>query len=146
MLTIQFSEDRKKRRVEKFFLYAIGGTTLFILFCLVFGLLIQWLWNATIASMFGLAAISYWQAVGMFILAKFFFGFGGAPSPQKKRKVKKHENQNQQHESGEVTELAADKGFRNYWEQEGKAAYTSFLSSRTDRPSDEVADSDDENR
>ena len=32
--------------------------------------------KSTVADMFGWPEISYWQAIGIFVLAKFLFGFG----------------------------------------------------------------------
>ena len=54
----------------------------FVLFGIVFlgvmGLAISALWNALIPAIFGLPAISYWQALGLFLLSRVLFGrFGG---------------------------------------------------------------------
>ena len=76
MISIQFSEDPKIRRAEKIFLWTVLGVTVAVVFVLVFGYLVQLLWNATLAEMFGFPAISFWQAIGLFVLAKLFFGFG----------------------------------------------------------------------
>lgn len=42
--------------------------------------LVMLLWNALVPSLFGLVAISYWQALGLFVLCRILFGgfrFGG---------------------------------------------------------------------
>ena len=46
------------------------------LFFLVVALL-QWLWNITIPDVFGLKAITYWQAFRLLIIAAILFGSGG---------------------------------------------------------------------
>ncbi len=51
---------------------------LFVLFAFLFGWVVMSLWNALMPAIFGLKAIGYWQALGLFILAKILFGgFGG---------------------------------------------------------------------
>ncbi len=54
----------------------------FVLFGILFfglmGLLILGLWNALIPAILGLQKISFWQALGLFILSRALFGrFGG---------------------------------------------------------------------
>ena len=52
---------------------------LVVLFIALFGLVVMGLWNWLMPSLFGLKSISYWQALGLFILAKILFGgFRGA--------------------------------------------------------------------
>lgn len=41
------------------------------------GYVVMWLWNHTIAEIFTVPEISFWQALGLFILCKILFGFGG---------------------------------------------------------------------
>jgi|SRR5271166_778817 len=49
-----------------------------ILFFGVMGLVIFGLWNALIPAILGLPKISFWQALGLFILSRVLFGrFGG---------------------------------------------------------------------
>ena len=44
----------------------------------VFSFLVMWLWNWLMPVLFGLHAISYWQALGLLVLSKILFGsFGG---------------------------------------------------------------------
>ena len=43
-----------------------------------FSFLVMWLWNWLMPAVFGLHAISYWQALGVLVLSKILFGsFGG---------------------------------------------------------------------
>ncbi|QNL49551.1 hypothetical protein H8S90_22955 [Olivibacter sp. SDN3] len=41
------------------------------------GYVVMWLWNHTITEIFTVQKISFWQALGLFILCKILFGFGG---------------------------------------------------------------------
>lgn len=44
----------------------------------VVGLLVVGLWNVLMPAIFGLPAISFWQALGLFLLSRILFGrFGG---------------------------------------------------------------------
>lgn len=44
----------------------------------IFGFIVMWLWNALLPELFKLPAISYWQAVGLFLLSRILLGgFGG---------------------------------------------------------------------
>lgn len=47
---------------------------LVIVFVAVFGLVVMSLWNWLMPALFGLKSIGYWQALGLFILAKILFG------------------------------------------------------------------------
>jgi hypothetical protein len=136
MFSIQYSEDPKKRRAEKIFLYTVGGAFLFVAFCLVVGLLIQFLWNATIASAFSLPAISYWQAIGLFILAKFFFGFGMTSGSGSSGRTRKKDEDRGHAESPDMEDLAKDESFKKYWQEEGRAAFEAFIQAREAGPNE----------
>lgn len=41
-----------------------------------FGFVSMYLWNWLMPELFGLGVITFWQAVGLIILSKLFFGFG----------------------------------------------------------------------
>lgn len=44
------------------------------------GAVVQWLWNAILPAAANFNPISYWQAVGLFVLCKILFGgFRGGP-------------------------------------------------------------------
>jgi hypothetical protein len=51
-----------------------------IVFAAVFGWVVMSLWNWLMPNLFGLHLITYWQALGLLILAKILFGgFRGRP-------------------------------------------------------------------
>lgn len=56
----------------------------------VFGLLVMWLWNAIMPAVFNLSEINYWQAAGLLILGRVFFG-GGWPHRHWRRPYFNHE-------------------------------------------------------
>jgi hypothetical protein len=44
----------------------------------VFSFVVMWLWNWLVPAIFGLHAISFWQALGLLVLSKILFsGFRG---------------------------------------------------------------------
>lgn len=40
----------------------------------VIGTVVQWLWNAILPGLTGVGVISFWQAVGLFVLCRILFG------------------------------------------------------------------------
>ncbi len=41
------------------------------------GFIVMTLWNLTLPAIFGIATITLWQAMALFVLCKLLFGFGG---------------------------------------------------------------------
>lgn len=59
-----------------------GFIALAILGIFVFGVLVMSLWNALLPGLFHVPVITFWQALGLLILSKIFFGgFRGGPRP-----------------------------------------------------------------
>jgi hypothetical protein len=58
----------------------IGFVILGIIGIFVFGSIVMLLWNALMPEIFNLRQITFWQALGLLLLAKIFFsGFRGGP-------------------------------------------------------------------
>lgn len=55
----------------------VRGIGFFIIFLFVFGFLAMTLWNALIPDLFHGPVITYWQTLGLLLLAKIFFGNKG---------------------------------------------------------------------
>lgn len=137
MSSIQLNMWQQLPKGLKTAVWIVLGILFFVVMAIVFGWLIQLLWNATIADMFGLPTISYWQALGIFVLAKILFGFGisGGNSAGSKKKKKDKEDatdaatvseRESESESENISDLADDEAFRRYWQEEGREAYESF--------------------
>jgi hypothetical protein len=56
-----------------------------IVFVFLAGFVTMKLWNWLMPSIFALRAITFVEALGLFALAKIFFGFGGKSSGSKKK-------------------------------------------------------------
>lgn len=54
--------------------WVLAGLAMASVFALAFGFLVKWLWGMTLSPMFNLPEPTYWQAVGIIILARLLFG------------------------------------------------------------------------
>jgi hypothetical protein len=78
----QFMRRRVRFGVGKI----IGFVILGIIGVFLFGSVVMLLWNALMPAIFHLPLITFWQALGLLILAKIFFsGFRGGPKGRWKR-------------------------------------------------------------
>ena len=58
---------------------------------LLFGVVVQFLWNFIMPDIFGLPVINFWQGLAMFLLAKLIFGFGGGGGRSKWSEHRSHQ-------------------------------------------------------
>ncbi len=125
------SENPEVRSKQKIFLWMTGGLIAVVAIVFLIGLLIQFLWNGVLTEMFDFPIISFWQAMGLFLLAKLFFGFGMGSSQKKQKDQKEHKDTKQ------LADPPDDETFINYWREEGKASYEAFLHDRQGNPGSE---------
>lgn len=113
----------KKFRILAYIGMFLGGIALAVLFAFLFGFLVMFIWNNVMVSVFGLAQISFWQAFGLIILAKIFFG-GHGPKPHPVHNKKEHiKGQIQSHFKGDHTH----EDYKRFWEEEGREAFENFI-------------------
>lgn len=60
---------------KKLFLIPIG----IVAFAALIGYVVMGLWNWLMPLLFHLGTITFWQALGLFLLSKILFGFGHGP-------------------------------------------------------------------
>lgn len=105
---------------------------------ILFGFVIMWLWNVLMPEIFGLPTLTYWQAVGLFILAKILFGAGGGHSGSSH---KKHKKQHKGCGEGKKkrTDFSKWDHYDNFWEEQGNEAYLKYVEEResSKQPSEE---------
>jgi hypothetical protein len=77
---------RTGRRIAHIAGWAAVGVSLAVLFALVLGIFLEWLWNWLMPGIFGLPAITYWQAFGLLLLARLLFGRFGVHHPKPMRR------------------------------------------------------------
>jgi hypothetical protein len=101
----------------------VMGLIAAVAFALLLGLLVQWLWNAVVSNVFGVQPLTYWQALGLFILAKLLLGgFGSSHvTPRRSRRARGRGD-----EAGVQPPPCSD-DFQRYWEEEGRAAFAVYL-------------------
>jgi len=85
-----------------------------------FGFGIMWLWNWLMPSIFGLGEITYWQAIGIFILAKLIFGFGSGDHSESKSRKKENERCDDEKRGPDWTE------YESWWKTEGKKSFEKY--------------------
>lgn len=116
----------------------IGITGLVILF----GFIIMWLWNWLMPELFGLSTIAYWQGMGLFVLAKIFFGGfgGGGNSGSKKSHHKKHAHRSGKYKSCKAEaehEISKWKMYDEFWDEEGSKAFEEYVAKKRDKKLEE---------
>jgi hypothetical protein len=63
-----------------------------VLFILVGGVVVQWLWNWLLPEIFGLRPIAFWQALGLLALCRILFGsFGRGGGHQRHERRQRRE-------------------------------------------------------
>lgn len=75
----QMYADRMERTAFKV-MKIIGMVILGLLAASMLGFVVKWLWNWLMTDIFGLAEITYWQGVGLFILGRILLGGFGSTS------------------------------------------------------------------
>lgn len=65
--------------MEKCIIKGIKIGLMIVIGIFIFGTVLMLLWNVLMPSIFGLREISFWEGIGLLILAKIFFGshYGG---------------------------------------------------------------------
>lgn len=125
MIFSYFSNLPKIYRVP---LTVVGMAILGTIFFIVFGYAVMWLWNHVLAVVLDVPPVTFWQALGLFVLAKIFFGFGaGQQGGGAKHGQDKKRRGRAAAETTDEPPTATDDLFKKYWRDEGKQAYEAYL-------------------
>ena len=102
--------------------YTVLGVIAAFGFGLLFGWIVVWLWNWLMPLIFGLPTITFWQGVGLFILAKILFGGFNSGSSSKKSK------KNNGHWDSEKIKRKMERWehYDEWWRSKGKASFEQF--------------------
>lgn len=119
----------KASHIFGMFLVGIGFS---LLFALVFGLLVMWLWNWLIPGIFGggVGEIGYFEAFGLVILARLLFGGFGPHHPDRWRKDSRYsfEHPGPGHFfEGNEKPFKKWHQYRDFWQDEGKTAFDTYI-------------------
>ncbi len=101
----------------------VFGIVAIVGLAILFGFIIMWLWNWLMPELFGLPILSYWQAVGLFILLKILIGGCGGGSHSSKHSGDSGEKSKEKHRS----DFSKWKHYDKFWEEEGENAYQKYL-------------------
>ena len=110
---------RKKSPIQIIGIIIFGAIAITGL-AILFGFVIMWLWNWLMPEIFGLPALTYWKAVGLFILFKLLLGGcggGGNSSKKSKKKCK----------DGSKSDFSKWKHYDKFWEEEGDELYKQYI-------------------
>ena len=103
---------------------------------ILFGFIIMWLWNWLMPDLFGLATITYWQAVGIFILLKILFGgFGSSGKSRESSKRSKGSCG-----KGSKSDFSKWKHYDNFWKEEGDQSYKDYVQRMGKENNDEASE------
>jgi len=145
------------RKGAKKVVMIIGFTILGIGLAILFGFVVMWLWNWLMPMLFGLKELTYWQAVGIFILAKILFGgIGGNSNDDSKKKKKpggaiRHEIKkefkkefdrefdkefdkkfDEELKKREKTNEDYDELYEKWWEDKGEESFRQYMKNKKD--------------
>lgn len=124
-------EKKIEQKIEKKFKKGITKVVK-ITFAIIFGILVAFLigyvvmrlWNWLMPDLFGLTTISYWQAVGVLVLAKLFFGMGNCSS----RGSGKHKNKFKNRKCGPIRKDFSEwEHYDKFWQEEGETAFKEYV-------------------
>jgi hypothetical protein len=115
--------------------WTLTGVIMAVIFALVFGMAVKWLWNWLMPALFGAGTITYWQAFGVVILAKLLFGSFGHHHKDPSNHVRSKFFEKQQKSLGEEEDESSSpedsqnyhKYYRRYWREEGKEAFDKYI-------------------
>jgi hypothetical protein len=99
---------------------------------ILFGFIIMWLWNWLMPELFGLTTITYWQGMGLGLLAKILFGGiggGGGKSGKGGHKNRSHSGASSNKECNDNTkgEISKWKMYDKFWNEEGNQAFEAYV-------------------
>ncbi len=121
--------ENKIKKIVKVIFIGIFGAVAIAALALLFGYIVMLLWNWLIPAIFGLGIITFWQAVGIIILAKLLFGGfgGGSGRPGRRKKNLEKRMKHRLRERCSETGIREWRFYDQYWEKEGKAAYEAYV-------------------
>jgi len=94
---------------------------------ILFGYILMSLWNWLMPELFDLPMITYWQAVGLFFLAKILFGFGGGNSGSGGKKSNNKDSEYCRTRKEKKRDFSKWAHYDKFWEEKGEKAYSEYI-------------------
>lgn len=125
----EYVEHRVKSKVEKFFrgFFKVAFMIIAaILFLLLFGYGFMLLWNWLMPEVFGLPSLSYWQGVGILVMAKLLFGnFEGKGHKKHSKKPRKHFREKMSDSC--KNDFSKWEFYDEFWKEDGEKAFKAYV-------------------
>lgn len=118
-----FTHNMRKRSPMEIAAMIIFGAAAIIGLAILFGYVIMWLWNWLMPDLFGLTPLTYWQAVGLFILLKILIGGCGGRGGSKSSSKSCDDNGKKNKKS----DFSKWSRYDKFWKEEGDDMYKKFL-------------------
>lgn len=135
--------SRHGRSALRIVALTVGGVTFAVFFAFLFGLVVKVLWNWLMPTLFGLTAITFWQAFGIVLLAKILFsGHGHGYRKHDGREGRYFRNRFRRFVRGDERDAEGGpvpgngkrwRHFRQFWQEEGRAAFEIYLEKMENR-------------
>ncbi|HPJ01727.1 MAG TPA: hypothetical protein PKU80_02675 [Candidatus Limiplasma sp.] len=125
--------------------YTVLGIIAAFGFGLLFGWIIVWLWNWLMPMIFGLPTITFWQGVGVFILAKILFGGFSSHSDSSKSSKKKEKGDWSFEWDGDTGKgkFGRWEHYDEWWKAEGKDSFERYAKANGDSQTEDADDTQD---
>lgn len=95
---------------------------------ILFGFIIMWLWNWLMPDIFGLTTLTYWQAVGIFILLKILLGGCGSSGSRKKSNKRSCKDK----KTDSKGDFSKWEHYDKFWKEEGDEMYKKYVDQLAD--------------
>jgi hypothetical protein len=124
---------RKQNESPVLFAFKIAGVVLLGIIgvgalAVLCGFIVMWLWNWLLPGLFGFSTITFWQGVGIVILAKIIFGSFSHSHGSPHRSYRRFRNHPRQ-KWFEKWELYDD-----FWKEEGEKAFNAYAENHKASP------------
>jgi len=125
----EYVEHRVRSKAENFFRGAFKVIFMIIAaiaFLLLFGYGFMLLWNWLMPDVFGLPSLSYWQGVGILVMAKLLFGsFEGKGHRKRAKKPNKHFKERMSNRC--KNDFSKWEFYDEFWKEEGEKAFNEYV-------------------
>ena len=124
------SSDGRAMKVLRIIGMVFLGVTFALLFALVFGFLVKWIWNFLMPDIFGLKQITYWQAFGLVVLTKLLFSTFGPHDRNRKHPHtfgRWHDRFHHAEDKPWGMGSRKWKSYKQYWQDEGRGAFETYM-------------------
>jgi hypothetical protein len=109
-------------RVLKIIGLVVGGLAVMAGLAILFGFIVMHLWNWLMPEIFGLTTLTFWQSVGLVILARLIFG--GFKHGHDSHHCDRHTSKKRCTHSEDDVDWSR---YYEYWQKEGKAAFKKYV-------------------